>query len=111
MPLLDQIQKQMVEAMKAREEARLNALRMVKAALMKHKVDTMKELDEAEELKILNMLIKQRREAADMFRQGGRIGDSARLGDCPRWVARGLHAVRTAARWGPGPRSWTVVPP
>src|SRR6267154_2268531 len=73
MPLLDQIQKQMVAAMKAREEARLNALRMVKAALMKHKVDTMKELDEAEELKILNMLIKQRREAADMFRQGGRI--------------------------------------
>jgi len=73
MPLLDQIQKQMVEAMKAREEARLNALRMVKAALMKHKVDTMKELDEAEELKILNMLIKQRREAADMFRQGGLI--------------------------------------
>lgn len=73
MALLDLLQKQMVDAMKQRDEARLNALRMVKAALMKHKVDTMKELTESEELKVLNTLIKQRKEAADMFRQGGRI--------------------------------------
>ena len=72
MPLLEQVQKQMVEAMKARDEMRLNALRMIKAALMKHKVDTMKELDEAAELQIMNSLIKQRREAAEMFRKGGR---------------------------------------
>ena len=73
MALIDQVQKQMVEAMKAREEARLSALRMMKAALMKHKVDTMQELDEAGELKVLTTLIKQRKESADMFRQGGRI--------------------------------------
>jgi hypothetical protein len=72
MPLLEQVQKQMVEAMKARDEMRLNALRMIKAALMKHKVDTMKVLDEAAELQIMNSLIKQRREAAEMFRKGGR---------------------------------------
>lgn len=72
MALLDQIQKDMVTAMKAKDEARLSAIRMVKAALMKEKVDSMKELDEAAELKVLNSLIKQRREAADMFRKGDR---------------------------------------
>jgi uncharacterized protein YqeY len=72
MPILDQLQKDMVAAMKGREEARLSAIRMVKSALMKEKVDSMKELDEAAELKVLSSLIKQRREAADMFRQAGR---------------------------------------
>ena len=72
MALLERLQKDMVEAMKAKEELRLGALRMLKAALMKHKVDTMKELDEAEEMKILNSILKQRKEAADMFRKGAR---------------------------------------
>ncbi len=58
--------------MKARDEPRLNAIRMIKAALMKERVDSPKGLDEAAELKILNMLMKQRRDAADMYRQGGR---------------------------------------
>jgi len=72
MPLLDRIQKDMAEAMKARAEARLSALRMIKAALTKHQVDTMKPLDEKAELQILASLVKQRKEAAAMFRQGGR---------------------------------------
>ncbi|MFN7939891.1 MAG: GatB/YqeY domain-containing protein [Bryobacteraceae bacterium] len=72
MALLERLQKDMVEAMKAKEELRLGAIRMLKAALMKHKVDTMKELDEAEEMKVLNSILKQRKEAADMFRKGGR---------------------------------------
>jgi len=62
----------MVTAMKAKDELRLNAIRMIKAALMKHKADTMKEADESGEMKILNSLIKQRKESADMFRKGGR---------------------------------------
>ena len=72
MPLLDRIQKDMAEAMKAREEARLSALRLIKAALKKHQVDTMKPLDEKAELQILASLVKQRKEAAALFRQGGR---------------------------------------
>jgi len=72
MALLDQVQKDMAAAMKARDEARLSALRMIKTALMKEKVDSMKELGEAAELKVLNSLIKQRRDAAEMYRQGGR---------------------------------------
>lgn len=72
MPLLDQLQKDLVAAMKAKDDARLSAIRMVKAALMKEKVDSMKELDEAAEMKVLNSLIKQRRDSADMYRKGGR---------------------------------------
>src|SRR5271170_3170239 len=72
MPLLDQIQKDLVAAMKGREEARLDGLRMIKTALKKHEIDSMKPLDEATELQILNTLVKQRREAADMFRKGNR---------------------------------------
>lgn len=72
MALLDQIQKDMTVAMKAREEARLDALRMIKTALKKQEVDSMKPLDEQTELQILNTLVKQRRESADLFRKGGR---------------------------------------
>jgi hypothetical protein len=72
MPLLDQIQKDMTAAMKGREEARLDALRMIKTALKKHEIDAMKPLDEPTELQILNTLIKQRKEASEMFRKGNR---------------------------------------
>ena len=72
MPLIDQVQRDMVAAMKGREEARLSALRMIKAALMKMKVDSPKPLDEAAEMQVLKSLMKQRIDAAEMFRKGGR---------------------------------------
>ena len=78
MPLIDQIQKDMVAAMKGKEEARLSALRMIKAALMKQKVDSPKPLDEAAEMQVLKQLIKQRIDAAEMFRKGGREEQAAK---------------------------------
>ncbi len=72
MALLDRIQKDMVEAMKAKDEARLGALRMAKSALKKHEIDAMKPLDEASEMQVMNTLLKQRHESVDMFRKGGR---------------------------------------
>ncbi len=72
MPLIDQVQQDMVAAMKARAEARLSAIRMIKAALMKAKVDSPKPLDEAAEMQILKQLIKQRIDAAETFRKAGR---------------------------------------
>lgn len=62
----------MVAAMKTKDEARLSALRMVKSALKKHEIDAMKPLDEGAEMQVMNTLLKQRRESADMFRKGGR---------------------------------------
>lgn len=62
----------MIEAMKAKDEARLSAVRLMKTALKKHEIDSMKPLDEATEIQVLNTLLKQRQEAAEMFRKGGR---------------------------------------
>ena len=72
MPLLDRIQAEMVAAMKARDEARLSAVRMIKAALKKHEIDAMKPLDEASEMQVLNTLVKQRRDAIEMYQKGNR---------------------------------------
>ena len=72
MALLDKIQKDMVEAMKGKQEARLGAIRMIKSALKKHEIDAMKPLDEATEMQVMNTLLKQRRESVEMFRKGGR---------------------------------------
>ena len=76
MPLIDQVQQEMVAAMKSGDAARLSALRMLKAALMKQKVDSPKPVDEAAEIQVLKILIKQRIDAADMYRKAGRV-DSA----------------------------------
>jgi hypothetical protein len=72
MPLIDQLAQAMVAAMKSRDEARLSALRMMKAALMKQKVDSPKPVDQAAEMQVLKTLIKQRIEAAEAFRKAGR---------------------------------------
>lgn len=72
MALLDKIQKDMTEAMRARNESRLGALRMIKTALKKQEIDSMKPLTEASEMQVMNTLLKQRREAAELFRKGGR---------------------------------------
>jgi len=73
MALLEQIQKDMVAAMKGREEAKLETIRMIKTALKKFEIDSMKPLDEQTELQVLSTLIKQRHESADMFRKGDRL--------------------------------------
>jgi uncharacterized protein YqeY len=62
----------MVAAMKSKEEARLSALRMMKAALKKHEIDAMKALDEPTEIQVLSTMIKQRRESSEAFRKGNR---------------------------------------
>ena len=76
--LIDQVQQDMVAAMKGRDEARLSALRMIKAALMKAKVDSPKPLDEAAEMAILKSLVKQRVDAAEAFRAAGRAEQAAK---------------------------------
>lgn len=72
MALLERIQNEMVAAMKAKDEVRLGTARMIKTALKKHEIDSMKPLDEATEMQVMSTLVKQRREAADLYRKGGR---------------------------------------
>src|SRR5579871_6014852 len=73
MPLLEQLAKDIVTAMKARDEERLSTVRMMKSALQKAHVDAApKQLDDAADLQVLKILVKQRTDAAEMFRKGGR---------------------------------------
>lgn len=72
MPLIDQIQKDIVAAMKAREEQKLSTLRMVKSALKNREIDKMAPLDEKESQQVLSTLIKQRKESVEQFTKGGR---------------------------------------
>src|SRR5277367_2382863 len=72
MSLVDQIQKDITAAMKARAEQRLSTLRMVKTALKNREIEKMAPLDEKESQAILTTLIKQRKESVEQFTKGGR---------------------------------------
>ena len=62
----------MVDAMKSKDESRLSTVRLIKTALKKQEIDSMKPLDEAAEMQVMNTMLKQRHESVDMFRKGGR---------------------------------------
>jgi hypothetical protein len=68
----EQVQKDMVEAMRSRDELRLSTLRMVKSALKNKEIDKRGPLDEKETQQVLATLIKQRKDSIEQFTKGGR---------------------------------------
>jgi uncharacterized protein YqeY len=72
MSLIEQIQKDITSAMKAREEHRLSTLRMVKTALKNREIEKMSALDDQEARQVLTTLIKQRKDSVEQFTKGGR---------------------------------------
>ncbi len=72
MTLQDRITHDIAEAMKARDQARLSALRMAKAALMNASIAKGRELEEPESQQVVSSLIKQRRDSIEQFRGAGR---------------------------------------
>jgi len=72
MGLSDQIQKDIVDAMRSRDELRLSTLRMAKSALTNKEKDKRAPLDDQEVLQVLSTLIKQRRDSIEQFQKGGR---------------------------------------
>ncbi len=72
MSLIEQIQKDIVSAMKAKDEPRLSCLRMVKSALKNREIDKMAPLDDKESQAVLATLIKQRKDSVEQFTRGGR---------------------------------------
>src|SRR3954453_16034153 len=72
MTLQDRITHDIAEAMKAREQGRLSALRMAKAALMNASVSKRRDLEEGEAQQVVVALIKQRRDSIEQFRAAGR---------------------------------------
>jgi uncharacterized protein YqeY len=70
--LTQQIEKDIVTAMKARETERLSTLRMVKTAFKNKEIEKREPLTDAEAQQILTTLIKQRRESVEQFTKGNR---------------------------------------
>jgi uncharacterized protein YqeY len=72
MGISEQVQKDMVEAMRSRDELRLSCLRMMKSALKNKEIEKRSALDEKEAQQVLSTLIKQRRDSIEQFQKGGR---------------------------------------
>ena len=72
MALVEDVSKAITDAMKAKDAARLVALRMLKAALMNREVERGRALDEGEARQVVSALVKQRRDSIEQFTKGGR---------------------------------------
>ena len=72
MTLSEQIQKDIVTAMKAKDELRLSVLRMVKAAAQLKEVEKLRPLDPTESIQLLQTMVKQRKESIEQFTKGNR---------------------------------------
>ena len=72
MTLAEQIQADIVEAMKARDDFKLSVLRMVKSAIHLKEVEKLRKLDEPESIQLLQTILKQRKESIDQFTKGNR---------------------------------------
>jgi uncharacterized protein len=72
MSLEQQLTTDIVTAMKAKDATRLIALRMLKTALTNRSIERARALDGAEELQVVAMLVKQRRDSIEQFTAGNR---------------------------------------
>lgn len=68
----EQIGKDIIQAMKAKESLRVETLRMAKAAIKTKEVDKREPLTDAETVAVLNTLVKQRQDSAEQFAKGNR---------------------------------------
>jgi uncharacterized protein YqeY len=72
MPLIDDVNRAILEAMKAKDQIRLVALRMLKTALTNREIERGHALDENESRQVVGALVKQRRDSIEQFLNGGR---------------------------------------
>lgn len=77
MSFAEKIQNELTAAMKAKDELRLRVLRMLKAALHNRRIEKGAELDDAEALAVVKLQVKQRREAEEEYKKGGRADRAA----------------------------------
>jgi len=77
-PLFDKINADMVVAMKAKDEAKVSALRMMKSAIKYKEVDLRREVKDEEVIEVLSKQAKQRKESIEGFEKGGRTEMAAK---------------------------------
>ena len=72
MSLRDRLTEDLKLAMKARDQLRMDVIRMIKAAVLNKEVEMKKDLDDAEMSRIMTTMIKQRKESVEQFEKGQR---------------------------------------
>ncbi|HKO29723.1 MAG TPA: GatB/YqeY domain-containing protein [Nitrospiraceae bacterium] len=72
MSLHDRLTEDLKRAMKARDQLRMDVIRMIKAAVMNKELEIKKDLDDAEMSRVMTTMIKQRRESVEQFEKGNR---------------------------------------
>jgi len=72
MSLKEQLNESMKTAMKARDNLRLSAVRMVRSAIKNREIDTRVEMDDKGIIEVISTLVKQRRESIRMYQEGNR---------------------------------------
>jgi hypothetical protein len=72
MTLSEKIQKDLVDAMRAKDELRLSVLRGIKSAITYKETEKIRPIDETEGIQLLQTLVKQRKESIDQFTKGNR---------------------------------------
>lgn len=72
MSLKDTINEHMKEAMRNKDSARLETIRMLRAAIQRREVDERVTLDDTQVMGVIEKMIKQGRDAIEQFKQGGR---------------------------------------
>jgi uncharacterized protein YqeY len=72
MTLVEQVSRDITDAMRAKDQGRLGPLRMLKAALMNREIEKTRALEEAEAQQVVSTLIKQRRDSIEQFTKAGR---------------------------------------
>ncbi len=70
--MVEQLNKDMIEAMKAKDKDRLTVIRMVKAALKQEQIDHKKEINDDLLIDVVNKQIKMRKDSITEFEKGGR---------------------------------------
>lgn len=68
MTIQERLTEAMKTAMKAKDALRLSTIRMARTAIKNAEIEARREVDQEEAIRILSTLVKQRREAADAYR-------------------------------------------
>jgi uncharacterized protein YqeY len=72
MGLKEELEQEYKTALKAGEKLKVSTLRMLKAALRNKEIEEGRGLTTQEELRVVQMLVKQRQESIEAYRAGGR---------------------------------------
>jgi len=99
--LRDKVNSDLTAAMKAKDAARLSALRMLKAAIMNKGIEKGHDLDDGEVLQVVSSLVKQRRDSIEQFSKAGRTDlvdkESGEIGVLEQYLPPAASAVEIEA--------------